>query len=371
MKRIFSVLFSIALICYGLTMTCFSEETAATGIRLETFLNRWDHLLIKDDGFGSYIHTGIFMTNDEWHYGLITPDGKIIIDLFIDDNNNNASINSGQIMIHNELKEFYSELRNRFQAAIQPADYAINLLGSIFSDYNPFGFYEASHAYEYYSIRFVAGDSKQINVYGENKHLISYVYETTDQKNSIYGQSVSEFVNIFLPDIDAAQIDNYINHQRIEELMRIYGNILSDEDLSILKEKIESDSIDYIFPYSDTITVKLECNPATGKIRYYSFYSSVMGGEELFRQYLQLFFDISSCSLPIQTIDILAKMNGEEFTWRDVESIRDYPVGHVWTTMYLCDEDWCLCIKDDQNGIPGITFYMYDERYEKNNGMIW
>ena len=86
---------------------------------------------------------------------------------------------------------------------------------------------------------------------------------------------------------------------------------------------------------------------------------------------LATFFDISSCSLPIQTIDILAKMNGEEFTWRDVESIRDYPVGHVWTTMYLCDEDWCLCIKDDQNGIPGITFYMYDERNEKNNGMIW
>lgn len=355
---------AIFLIFCGFMAPSVSEETAVSRIRLDTFLEQWHQQFNKNDEPNSFIHTGVFMTNDEWHDGIISQDGKIMIDLFIDNNSKDANVCSGQIIIHCSLKDLYSKLTDCFRSAI--------LQSSLISNCNDIiGFYEAPHSCEYYYMRFVVSGSEQINGYGVNRHLKSYLYEATNEKNSINGQNVFEFIAQFMPNIDASQIDNYISHQRSEELKQIYHDLLPAEVLMGLQEMLEAEWIDYVFPYSDTIAITLACDPVTGIITRYTINSSVMGGEELFRQYMQLFFDISNCSLPIQIIDILARINGEEFAWRDVESIRNYPLGHTWKTMYLSDEDWCLYVEDDEHGIPSVTFYMYDERYERQNGWMW
>ncbi len=358
------VIFLLLMTCPSLSMPVFSETSADTGVKLDVFLEQWNQQLSENEEYGPFIHTGIFMTMDEWHDGLISESGNIFVDLFLDINGKDAAIIAGQMIVHRSLMKSYFKLRSHLQSALQNAKTI-----SGFDDI--MGYYDSSHADEYHSLHFVMSGSEIINGYGENRHLISYVYETENKKNSLHGYSVKEFVSLFLPHIDESHIDGYIKHPGIDEVRKMFGESVSDEQMAIFQRMIEAESTLYVFPYSETINIELYCNPATSQIRTYSLHSSVRGGQELFRKFLEIYFEISDCSLPVQTIDLLQLMNGEEFTWRDVESIQNYPMGHMWETMYLADEDWCLYVEDDEHGIPSVTFYMYDERYERQNGWMW
>ena len=366
MKKIsaFLAFFLLFMICSGFSMPVFSETSDPVGVKLQAFLEQWNEQLKENEEYGLFIHTGIFMTKDEWHDGLISENGSLFIDLFLDSNDDDAVIIAGQMIVHRSLMESYSKLGSRLRSALQNA--------KAISEYNDvIGYYEASHADEYHSLHFVMSGSEKINGYGENRHLTSYVYETENRKNSLQGYSVQEFAARFLPRVDESQIEGYIVHPGLDEVRKMFGESGSDEQLPALQKTIEAVTTLYVFPYADSISITLYCDPATSLIRAYSLHSSVRGGKELYRQYLEMFFEISACSLPVQTIDLLSLMNGEEFAWRDIESIRNYPTGHMWETMYLSDEDWCLYIEDDEQGIPSVTFYLYDERYERQNGWMW
>ena len=366
MKKIiaFLVIFLLLMICSGFSVPGFSENSSLVGVKHQAFLEQWNEQLKENEEYGPFIHTGIFMTKDEWHDGLISESGNLFIDLFLDSNDDDAAIWAGQMIVHRSLLESYSELGSCLRSAIQNA-MAISGYDDII------GYYEASHADEYHSLHFIMSGSEKINGYGENRHLTSYVYESENKKNSLQGYSVQEFAARFLPSVDESQIESYIVHPGMDEVRKKFGESVSDEQLAALQKAIEAVTTLYVFPYADSISITLYCDPETSLIRSYSLHSSVRGGKELYRNYLEIFFEISDCSLPAQTIELLSLMNGEEFAWRDIESIRNYPMGHMWETMYLCDEDWCLYIEDDEQGIPSVTFYLYDERYERQNGWMW
>lgn len=345
-------------------MSVFSETSALVGVKLDVFLEQWNQQFIDNDEYGPFIHTGKFMTNDEWHDGLISESGNIFVDLFLEGDDDDAVIIAGQMIVHRGFTESYPELGSRLRSALQNA--------KAISGYNDIiGYYDASHADEYHSLHFVMSGSERINGYGENRHLISYVYVSENKKNSLFGYSVQEFAARFLPCVDESQIEDFIVHPGIDEVRKMFGESVPDEQMATFQRMIEAETTLYVFPYSETINIELYCDTATSIIMSYSLHSSVRGGQELFRQFLEIFFEISDCSLPIQTIDLLSLMNGEEFAWRDVESIQNYPIGHMWETMYLSDEDWCLYVRDDEHGIPSVTFYLYDDRYERQNGWMW
>ena len=309
-------------------MPAFSENSALVGVKLNVFLEQWNQQIINNHEYEPFVHTGIFMTKDEWHDGLISESGNIFIDLLLDINDDDAVIIAGQMIVHRSMLESYSKLLSSLQLVLQNA--------KTISDYNDIiGYYEASHADEYHSLHFVMNGSEKINGYGENRHLTSYVYETENKKNILQGYSMQEFVSRFLPCMDESQIEGYIVHPGIDEVRKMFGESVSDEQLTTLQKMLEDETRLYVFPYAETINITLYCDPETNQIRAYSLQSSVRGGQELFRKFLEIFWGISDCSLPVQTIDLLQLMNGEEFAWRDIESIQNYPMGHMWETMYL------------------------------------
>lgn len=314
--------------------------------QLETDSKEASHLL------HNAVHTGVFLSNDSWRYGIITEDGMCFLNILLDSNLPDASILSVHILVNKDVNGGVSAIISDLQADFLKANLSID-------NHDHWSFVTVysmpySHAYQHvYMLSTAVHD--RVNIYGEDVQNMHYSLKS-DPDHTHMG-TIDDFARQFLPEILPDDLENLIDPYTFDDAKKDSPGLPSDELIRAWQQYIISIETVYRIPYQDSFELVIHCHPETGNISYIEIHSNTMGYADLMRQYLAFFFDLAETSYPPETIDLLLLMNGEEFSWRDTmkNNVFKTPVA------YFAGEGYYLSLKMDENNIPYAVITTWDE----------
>lgn len=298
------------------------------------------------------VHTGIFLSNDSWRYGIITKDGMCYMNILLDEDTMDAAVLSVNILVDREVEGSAEAIARSLWTDLRLA-YATLEHYDFMSFYKLFdvGF---SHQYFHtYLISTMMED--KVDYYGEDIQKGHYSLDTKSAVGKM--GTILEFVEEFFPYISLDELAAFSDPYTLEEAKAFSPPSATDDQILEWQRYVNQHQQVYRFPYQQSLELIVYCKPDTEEIFSIEIHSAEMGYADLLRQYLAFFFQFRDDSYSPEIIDFLLLMDGEEFAWRDVIKTNIY----ITPIAYLAWNGWGMFIQMDENHIPFAEIVAWDQ----------
>lgn len=301
--------------------------------------------------FYKALDTEVIMVDNNWYYGIIDSERNYYISFLLSDNDKDAIILSGKVLIKRDSTlDATSSYDLAEKTAKEIEDVIDTITRKAANDKSIYGFPECIE--QYCSANFL---------------FQTYIFFDPQQyekpRIDSYGNNIQPIIYVFRP-------------EAFEEIDSLFSRFISSTDqiqskLTQIECKNEDDTIEsthmieksYVIDYNDHISVHIPYDD-NKKYKKIIVQSTLMDDQELFNEYMDLFYKISDLPKNEVLCNYLSMLHGEQFAWEKmVYHTRSFNILYREKTYYrlhvaapsLFMNGWAIDFSYDMKGIPQMT----------------